>query len=86
LSEYSPVNIIKAHTVHELMEPQVPEDRLVAELERIVDEGEVREQMIADLAQVRDSLFSADGVPVSAQTVSQRVVEMIITLATKESR
>lgn len=86
LSEYSPVNIIKSHTVRELMEPQVPEDRLFEELERIVDDGPEREQMIADLAEVRSSLLSTDSTGASEQTVSQRVVEMIVALGTRENK
>ena len=79
LREYSPVNIIRSHTVHELMEPQVPEDQLVSELARIIEEGEARRTMISDLEQVRDSLFSADSVGVGG-TVSERVAEMIVSL------
>jgi lipid-A-disaccharide synthase len=86
LSEYSPVNIIKPHTVRELMEPQVPEDRLFEELERILHDGPERDRMIADLAEVRGSLLSADGGEASTQTVSQRVAEMIVTLGTKENK
>jgi lipid-A-disaccharide synthase len=86
LSEYSPVNIIKAHTVRELMEPQVPEDILVSELERIIGDGRDRQQMIADLGEVRDLLFSADSGEGSGATVSERVAEMIVSLGRGENR
>jgi lipid-A-disaccharide synthase len=85
LSEYSPVNIIKAHTVPELMEPQIPEDVLVRELERIVGDGDARQQMIAGLGEVREALFSADGSGSTGVTVSERVVEMIVSLGRRES-
>lgn len=86
LSEYSPVNIIKAHTVRELMEPQIPEDVLVRELERIVGDGKDRQQVITDLGQVRDLLFSADSSDGAGATVSERVAEMIVSLSRAEGR
>lgn len=81
--EYSPVNIMKAHTVRELMQTKLSEHEVAAEVERILDDPSYRQRMVNDLSEVREKLFSADAVfdnKDGASTVSQRVATMIVNM------
>jgi lipid A disaccharide synthetase len=79
LREYSPVNIIRANTVKEVMQTTLSPDDVVREVERILTDGEARREMIDGLAEVRRSLCEADASS-SAEwrglTVSERVSQV----------
>lgn len=80
LKEYSPVNIMKAGTVPELMQTKLSESELAREIGRILDDTSYRECMRNGLTEVRERLFSADAVfdtKGGGSTVSERVAAMI---------
>lgn len=86
LKEYSPVNIIKAHTVRELMRPRLSENDVVRCVEEILEEGSERDRIVGDLAEVRERLFGADesnGMSGEA-TVSARVASLVYKLASQK--
>ena len=82
LSEYSPVNIMRAGTVREVFAVTIDEDRLEREVARVVDDGMERDQTIAGLAEVRESLKSFD--PQSGmencRTVADRVAYLVASM------
>lgn len=86
LKEYSPVNIIRAHTVRELMQRSVSERDVVECLEPIMADGESRERMINGLQVVRDRLCEADVVAGETRegTVSERVASLVTRLSGRE--
>jgi lipid-A-disaccharide synthase len=60
LKEYSPVNIIRPHTVTEVMQVQLSVADVVSAVEPILLDGNARNQMIDNLRSVALSLASAD--------------------------
>jgi lipid-A-disaccharide synthase len=79
LREYSPVNIIRANTVKELMQTELSLDDIVREVERALSDGAARSAMIEGLAEVRRSLCEPDA-GASAEwrgrSVSERVAQI----------
>ncbi len=79
LQEYSPVNIIRANTVKELMQTTLSPDDVVREIESILNDGEARRAMIQGLGEVARSLCESDhGTPTDSGrcSVSERVAQM----------
>jgi lipid-A-disaccharide synthase len=74
LRECSPVNIIRSGTVRELMRVRLPEAEIAEEVERILEDGRERSEMLENLATVRDALCGEQALG----TVSQRVARLII--------
>ena len=83
LKEYSPVNIMRPHTVREVFGVKIDEGALEREVVRILDEGGERDAIVAGIAEVRSSLLSFDaqeGMDHCA-TVSERVAHVISSMA-----
>jgi lipid-A-disaccharide synthase len=86
LKEYSPVNIIKAHAVTELMQRALSPEDVAREVRAILLDGPRREVMLQDLEYVRGALAASDshsapgrspGGDSRASTVADRVVQCI---------
>jgi lipid-A-disaccharide synthase len=83
LSEYSPVNIIRPHTVKELMQTTLSPDDVAREVERVLIEGDARNAMLEGLAAVRRALCDAqeEWQPEWRNiTVSERVAQCVFNL------
>ncbi len=80
LREYSPVNIIRANTVKELMQTELSLDDIVREVERALSDGAARSAMIEGLAEVRRSLCEPDA-RASAEWRSRSVSERVAQIA-----
>jgi lipid A disaccharide synthetase len=79
LREYSPVNIIRANTVKELMQTALSPDDIVREVELLLIDGEVRRAMIQGLEEVRRSLcepYAGASAEWSRLSVSERVAQI----------
>jgi lipid A disaccharide synthetase len=81
LKEYSPVNIMKAGTVPELMRVRQNTAELERELLRVLQDGPVREKMISDLRDVRTALFSFESSGRQAENVAGRVAALVTEMA-----
>jgi lipid A disaccharide synthetase len=78
LKEYSPVNIIRPHTVSELMQVALSPGDLARELEALVSEGSRRAEMERGLAEVRAALKGdANGASSVSERVARCALEMI---------
>lgn len=95
LKEYSPVNIIKAHTVTELIQRALSPEDVAREVRAILPEGARRQAMLRDLEFVRAALAAPDReeIPQSAEsrgpgprTVAERVVECILDMVQESDR
>ncbi len=91
LKEYSPVNIMKAGTVRELIRVKHDEVELERELLRVLEDGPARQKMINDLRDVREALFSFESSAGQAAEVAGRVAAVVVEMsgevaAPKESR
>ncbi len=81
LKEYSPVNIVRPHTVQEVMQVRLRPDDVVSALEPILVDGPARSRVIDSLRQVALSLSAADSdasKTYAESSVSKRVVRCII--------
>jgi lipid-A-disaccharide synthase len=79
LREYSPVNIIRANTVRELMRTELSPDDVAREVDLLLSNREARLTMVEGLAQVRRALCEpAANAPVEwgRRTVSERVAQL----------
>ena len=83
LKEYSPVNIIRAGTVTELIRVKHCEKELERELLTVYEDGPVREAMVANLREVRTALFGTSHSTPTGRTVADRVVSLVCALAKK---
>lgn len=81
LKEYSPVNVMKAGTVTELIRVRHDEAELERELLRVLDDGPVRQKMIEDLRAVRTALFSFESSAEQASDVAGRVAAITLDMA-----
>ncbi len=81
LQEYSPVNIMKAGTVPELMRVRQNTADLERELLRVLQDGPVRNKMIGDLRDVRAALFSFESSSGQSETVAGRVAALVTEMA-----
>ena len=81
VKEYSPVNIMKAGTVRELIRVRHDEVELERELMRVFEEGPVRQKMVSDLADVRGALFGFQEDGEQSKTVGGRVAAVAIEVA-----
>jgi lipid-A-disaccharide synthase len=86
MKEYSPVNIMKAGTVRELMRVRQDPVQMERELLRVFEDGPVRQKMIADLRDVRSALFGVDDGAASTATAAQRVARIAVEAAQKTRR
>lgn len=86
LKEYSPVNIMKAHTVREFIRVWHDPEQLERELLRVYEDGPARQKMLADLHDVRTRLFGVDADGGSGETVAHRVAQLICRAKTNERR
>jgi lipid A disaccharide synthetase len=81
LKEYSPVNIIRPHTVKEIMQVRLSPDEVARALQPILADGTARREMSDNLQQVALSLSSADiqgtNSP-SDSSVSQRAARCVM--------
>jgi lipid-A-disaccharide synthase len=75
LKEFSPVNIIKPHTVSELMQVRLSPLDVVREIEPLLENSERRTKMEQDLLSVREALR---GNASEHWTVSQRVARCVL--------
>lgn len=76
LREYSPVNIIKAGTVKELIQTRLSPEDVAREVLLLLDNNDVRRQMVESLTTVSTLLCSPDTIDMTSgpgQTVSERV-------------
>ena len=82
LTEFSPVNIVRAHTVVELIQRQATPQNCAAELQKILENSPVKEQVRSGLREVVAALS-----PPSAQIQNpySRVAELIISSANTET-
>jgi len=84
LKQYSPVNIIRAHTVKELMQTNLSPDDIVREVEPLLVDEAARTEMVAGLAEVRRALCEP-GLGTSAEwrslSVSERVAQCAFELS-----
>jgi lipid-A-disaccharide synthase len=83
LGEYSPVNIIRANTVAELMQTELSPDDVVREVERLLVDGEARRYVVEGLGIVRRSLCESDSnAPLEwrSLSVSDRVARCVFEL------
>lgn len=84
LKEYSPVNIIRAATVAELMKVQLSPEHIARELRAIISDGPKRSAMLTNLRAVREALERSDsqsGDGTNGATVSERVARCVAELA-----
>lgn len=79
LKEYSPVNIIKAGTVKELIQVRLSPRDVVRELEPILEDGPKRAQMIQSLSDVSSALTVAKSSK-KTSSVAGRVAQCIVSL------
>jgi len=86
LKEYSPVNIMKAHTVREFIRVRHDPEQLERELVRVYEDGPARQKMLADLHDVRTRLFGVDAAGGSGETVAHRVAQLICKAQTNDRR
>jgi lipid A disaccharide synthetase len=86
LTEYSPVNIMRAGTAREVFGVRIDEDALERAVVEILDDGEPRETMIAALGEVRTMLTSFDIPPgmTHAGTAAERLAHVIGVVAQGE--
>lgn len=80
LREYSPVNIIRPKTVQEIMQVHLDPDKVALALELLIQDGPLRDEVQANLAQVARALSSADGSACATQnreSVARRVARCI---------
>lgn len=85
LREYSPVNIIRAHTVKELMQTRLSPDDVVREVEPLLVDSDRRRAMIEGLVAVRQSLCESDqdaSMAWRTSCVSERVAQCVFELVT----
>lgn len=78
LREYSPVNIIRANTVKELIQTALSPEDVVREVERLLDDGDARRTVVEGLGIVRQSLCASDSsAPLEwrSSSVSERVAQ-----------
>lgn len=83
LREYSPVNIIRAHTVKELIQTALSPEDVVREVERLLVDGADRRAVVDGLAAVSQSLYAADSNASPewrACSVSERVAQCVFEL------
>jgi lipid-A-disaccharide synthase len=82
LKEFSPVNIIRAGTVTELMQVNLDEERLYREVRKISLPGPERDAVAEGLQEVRSRLFmkQGEGGSFGENAVSHRVVDLVLNL------
>jgi lipid-A-disaccharide synthase len=87
LKEYSPVNIIKPHTVPEVMQRVLSPEDVAREVRAILSNGDRRQTLEHDLESVRDALTGSDrrgGADIGGPaTVAERVTECILQLVAR---
>lgn len=71
LREYSPVNIIRAHTVKELMQTQLDPHDVACEVEMLLSDQVARQGVVEGLAAVRGSLCEPGGDELSEWALSE---------------
>jgi lipid-A-disaccharide synthase len=83
LREYSPVNIIRAHTVKELMQTTLSPEDVALEVERLLSDESARQAVLDGLAAVKGSLCQPEGDALSewrSLSVSDRVARCVFGL------
>ena len=80
IKEYSPVNIIRAGTVAEVIQVQLDPVYLAELGEKILSDVESRSRMEMALAEVRGSLQGGADPEVSGRTVAERVANLALSL------
>jgi lipid-A-disaccharide synthase len=89
LREYSPVNIIRPHTVRELMQVRLDPEAVAGALEPLVQDGPVRAEVKSNLTQVALALSATDvneGISSGQTSVARRVARCIESMIRSNKR